>query len=234
MASLLSPRSKLWNNLLIDGESTAIPWTESPSLRSTLFCLATIFGGVGIYGASIGLWQGALMATYVGIKLPFIILLTLLLNGLFNGIIAQLLGSKLSFVQTTFAILTAFAVFALIVASLTPITVVMTLDAPAPDSAEGPVTHRRLILTHTFIIAFAGIISTSRLHRLLFRFTESTGAATRCLIALIVGNLFAGAQVGYLLRPIFCQPGLPVEFLRSDPFRGNFYEAVWWALQNSL
>ena len=73
-----------------------------------------------------------------------------------------------------------------------------------------------------------------RLYRLLAEHSLRPGAARRVLIALLAGNLFAGAQVGFLLRPIFGQPGLEIEFLRPDLFEGNFYESVWWALRHAF
>ncbi|MDF1851226.1 MAG: hypothetical protein P1U85_10350 [Verrucomicrobiales bacterium] len=220
--------------LLQDGQDTAVSWIEEKPPASILGSLAILFLGVGVYGASIGLWQGLEQACYVAIKLPFAILLTLLANGLLNGILASLLGVRLSFRETSLALLTSFAVFGLIVGSLSPITMGMAFDAPAPDSPDGPDTHRRLLLTHTLLIAFAGIISTGRLYQVLRHFADSDRAARHSLIGLLVGNLFAGAQISFLLRPIFGQPGLVIEFLRPDPFAGNFYESVWWAITQNL
>jgi hypothetical protein len=234
MHPALSIVETTWKDLLHGGEDSAEPWIASTDRRAVPFCAATILAGVGLYGASIGAWQGPLLGLYVAIKLPFVIFLTLLVNALLNGVLAQVLGVRLGIRQTTLALLAAFAVFALIVGSLSPITLGMVLDAPAPDSPRGELTHRRLLVIHTGIIALAGIISTGRLHRHLLRHSESTAAARRGLIALLTGNLFAGAQVGFLLRPIFGQPGLEIQFLRPDLFEGNFYESVWWALQHSF
>ncbi len=50
--------------------------------------------------------------------------------------------------------------------------------------------------------------------------------------AWLIGNLFVGAQISWILRPYFVSPGLKVEFLRVDPFDGNFYEAVFRAIRN--
>ena len=157
-----------------------------------------------------------------------------MVNSVINGMLAVLLGSRLSFTQTAFAILAAFSVFALIVGSLSPVTMAMALDLPSPDSSDAEVIHRRLLLTHTVIIALAGLVSTGRLFKLLTHFTETVAATCCCFAALILGNLFVGAQISYLLRPIFGQPGFEIEFLRPDLFRGNFYESVWWALTHSF
>lgn len=220
--------------LLQQGQATAVSWIEEKPPESVYGSLALLFLGVGVYGASIGIWQGAEQALYVAIKLPFAILLTLLANGILNGLLAILLGVKLSFRETSLALLTSFAVFGLIVGSLSPITFGMAVDAPGPDSPDGAQTHRTLLLVHTLLIAFAGIISTGRLYRVLRHFAETDRAARHSLLGLLVGNLFAGAQISYLLRPIFGQPGLVIEFLRPDAFSGNFYESVWWALTRNF
>jgi len=207
MAPLFSHISQAWDDLLVRGDETSLRWVGDLDRKAIPLSLVTIFLGVGFYGASIGIWQGPELATYTAIKLPLIILIPLTVNGMINGMLAVLLVSRLSFTQIAFAILTAFTVFALIVGSLSPMTMTMAMDLPAPDSFAAEIIHRRLLLIHTAIIA---------------------------LVGLVFGNLFVGAQIIYLLRPIFGQPGLKIEFLRPDMFRGNFYESVWWALTNSF
>lgn len=174
------------------------------------------------------------MAVYVAVKLPCVIFLTLGINGAINGMIAQVLATGLSFLQTIRAILMSFAVFALILGSLSPITLGMALDLPPPGSQEADQAHRILLLFHTALIAFAGIVATGKLHGILREFTGSGLVATRTLIAWLAGNLFVGAQVGYLLRPIFGSPDLEIAFLRPDAMQGNFYETVWWAVRQSF
>ncbi len=193
-------------------------------------CVLTICLGVGLYGATIGLWHGPLMALYVGMKLPLIIFATLLTNALINGLLAQLLGGGLSFRQTTESLLMAFTVFALIVGSLSPVTVFLAWNAPPPDAPGAGAVHRQLLVTHTLLIAFAGIVAVRQLHGILHHFSGSRVAAWRTLLAWLAGNLFAGAQIGFLFRPIFGTPGLEIAFLRPDAFEGNFYESVWWAI----
>lgn len=217
---------------LARGESDRLSaWLAGTSEQSRrLLCVATIVLGVGLYGATIGLWHGPLMAFYVGAKLPLIIFATLLVNAMINGLLAQLLGSGLSFRQTTEALLMTFTVFALIVGSLSPITVFLVWNAPPPGAPEAGAIHRQLLVTHTVLIAFAGIVSVKQLHGILEHFSGSRAAAGRTLVAWLAGNLFAGAQIGFLFRPIFGTPGLKIAFLRPDAFEGNFYESVWWAI----
>lgn len=221
---------------LTRGESARLSsWLTSAGEGTRLrLCLLTIFGGVGIYGASVGLWRSPLMAVYVAVKLPFVIFITLGVNGMINGMLAQVLASGLSFRQTIQAILMSFTVFALIVGSLSPITLGMALNLPGPEDPGAEAAHRQLLLFHTALIAFAGVIATGKLLGILRTHTGSSAVAGRTLVAWLAGNLFVGAQVGYILRPIFGSPGLKIEFLRPDAMRGNFYETVWWAIHQSL
>ena len=196
--------------------------------------ILTICCGVGIYGASIGLWRSPLMAAYVAVKLPCVIFITLAVNGIINGMLAQVFASGLSFRQTLQAILLSFTVFALIVGSLSPLTLGMALNLPGPGDDGADEAHRQLLLFHTALIAFAGVIATGKLLGILRAFTGSATVAFRILICWLAGNLFVGAQIGYILRPIFGSPELTIEFLRPDAMQGNFYESVWGAILRSF
>jgi hypothetical protein len=224
-----------WKSLAGGDSGVLSGWLDASGRETRLrLCISTIFIGVGLYGASIGLWRSPLMALYVGVKLPFVIFLTLAVNGLLNGMLAQVLSSGLTFRQTLQAILMSFTVFALIVGSLSPLTIGMALNFPGPDEAGAGLAHRQLLLIHTALIAFAGVVATGKLHGILRSFTGSDSVAKRTMIAWLAGNLFVGAQISFILRPIFGSPGLTVEFLRPDAMHGNFYESVWWALRHSL
>jgi len=87
--------------------------------------------------------------------------------------------------------------------------------------------HAFLICFHTAVIAYAGMVAHLRLLRSLGGAAGSAPAAIRTFLAWTAGNLFAGAQIGYALRPWAVTPGLPVEFVRQHPLEGNFYLAMW-------
>ena len=70
-----------------------------------------------------------------------------------------------------------------------------------------------------------------RLYRLLERVSGNRTTARRVLLGWLGGNFLLGSQLAWVLRPFIGSPGLAVEFLRADPLRGNFYEAVGRALQ---
>jgi hypothetical protein len=197
---------------------------ERPKLLPYLLAIVI---GCGSYGVALGLWRAPLMGLYVGIKMPLLILLTLSVNGLINGMMAQVLGSGLAFRQTLTAILMSFATFGMIVGSLSPLVIGMVLDAPPLNDPNAWDWYRMFLLMNTAVIAFAGVVANHKLLRLIQHFAGSASIGWRTLIAWLAGNLFVGAQLSYLLRPFFGNPELPVQFLRDDPFHGNFYQAVW-------
>src|ERR1044071_8676459 len=80
-------------------------WVSGHTTRLVVFCLAAIVLGAGVYGAVMGSWRDARQVLYSGIKLPLVILLTTLANGLINGMLAPLLGLNLTFRQSLAAVL---------------------------------------------------------------------------------------------------------------------------------
>lgn len=194
---------------------------ERPALGSWTLSAMLIVVGCAAYGFSLGLGRAPLMGIYVAIKLPLLIFLTLSINALLNGILAQVLGSGLSFRQTWSAILRSFALFSLIVGSLAPVATYFTLNADFPGS------YSTLLLVHVLVIAAAGIVANVQLYSGLRIQVPQKNVARNVLMAWRAGNLFVGAQFSYLLRPFFGQPALDVQLFRPDAFVGNFYSAVW-------
>lgn len=194
-------------------------------------CL-TIVLGCSLYGATVGIWRAPLQACYTAIKIPLLIFLTCGANALLNGMLAQLLGSDLSFRRTAAAILASFATAASILGSLSPVTLFVWWNAPTLESSHAILGHSVMLLTHVLVIACAGVLAN---HHLLAALETQIGNATvarRVLFSWLAGNLFLGAQLAWNLRPFIGSPSLAVQFVRADPLRGNFYEAVWHALQH--
>ena len=195
--------------------------------------MALIALGCGAYGFTVGLRNGWEMGAYVALKLPLIIFITLLLNGLLNGLLGLALGSGLGFRKSVQFLLTGFAIMAVILGALSPISFFVTLNMPASDGGSGRYAwHGASLLMHTCLIAFAGITANVRLLKYVREFADTSRAGTHAFFAWLAGNLFVGAQVSWNLRPFFVSPGLEVEFLRDEALNGNFYEAVVVALKN--
>lgn len=202
-------------------------WLDAPTSGRVAGVALTAFAGLAIYGFSVGYWRDPVMGLYVAVKLPLLVLLTLGCNGLLNGLLGLLLGTGLGFRQSLLALLSSFALAALILGALAPITFFLAWNAPSPQSPGATTAHAAYLVTHTFLIGFAGITANLHLHRLLAAKAPTPAAATATLLAWLGGNGFLGAQFSWILRPFFGFPTLEVQFLRPHPLRGNFYEAVW-------
>src|SRR5436190_21261343 len=165
---------------LLRGEIGAVS-LEKPGLRwFANYCLAIIVGS-SVYGATIGLWRAPLQSGFTAIKFLLLIFLTCIRNGAVNSIIAQLFGSGLSFKQTALAILMSFAIAAVILGTLSPVTLFVLYNAPPLGSANAIVGHSMMLLTHVFAIAFAGIVANRRLLNLLRRMAGRDATARAVL-----------------------------------------------------
>ncbi len=184
---------------------------------------------LAIYGFTTGFWRSPLMGCYVAVKMPLLVACTLGCNGLLNGLLGVLLGG-LGFRESMLALLSAFASAALILGSLAPVTLMLALDAPPPDSKYAASAHAGYLLFHVLLIAIAGVAGTLSLFKILLQRCPSRAIALTTMCAWLAGNGFLGAQFSWILRPFFGTPRLDVAFLRPDPMAGGFYEAVWRAL----
>ena len=203
-----------------------------PSVRLLAEYSLIILIGAGLYGATLGVWRAPLQSFYTAIKFPLVIFLTCLGNGTINGMLAQILGSGFSFKQTALAILMSLAIAAVILGGFAPITLFVWFNAPPLESKNAILGHSVMLLTHVFAIALAGVIANRRLLGLLRKMSGSNRTARTVLFTWLAGNLFLGAQLAWNLRPFIGSPTLAVQFLRDDPLRGNFYEAVWSAFRH--
>lgn len=215
---------------LLRGEvATLGAWTAEWQTARVVRDVTVICCGAGLFGAAVGWWRAPQQALFAGAKLPLILLLTAGGNALLNAMLAPLLGLHLRFQQSFLALLTSFALAATILGAFSSLVAFIIWNAP-PLTAGGPhnaTIHAMILLLLVAAIAFAGVAANLRLLQLLRNLAGEGAAAWRVLLAWLAGNLFLGSQLSWILRPFIGSPGLPVEFLRSDAFNGNFYEAVF-------
>lgn len=217
--------------ILCRGDSERIaPWLDEREPRWLLTCVLTIAAGCALYGGAVGLWRAPLQAAYTAVKMPLLIFLTCGGNALLNGLLAQVLGSGLSFRQTSLAILMSFTIVALVLAALSPVALFICLNTPEPTSAARDTGHSITLLCTVLFIAYAGVVANRRLRRVMERRCETPATARRVVWSWLAGNLFLGAQLSMVLRPFFGMPDMAIQFLSDEPLRGNFYEAVFKAL----
>ena len=131
------------------------------------FCVVAIVAGAGTYGAVMGSWSTPLQAFYAGIKLPLVILLTTLGNGLLNGMLAPLLGLNVSFRQSLLVVLMTFAIASLILGALSPVALFVVWNTPplTAGTHESSPEYGFLQLTLAVFVAYAGIVGNARLLR---------------------------------------------------------------------
>lgn len=214
---------------LLRGEPDALAlWTLGPAAGHAAFHLALICLGAGSYGLIMGWWRDPMQGVYVALKLPLILLLTTLLNALLNAMLAPLLGLNLTLRQSLRAVLMSFAIMAAVLGAFCPILAFLTWNAPpmTPD-VKSTGTYAFIKLTHVGVIGFAGIVGNARLHQLLLRLGGRPVVAARVLFAWLATNLFVGAQLVWMARPLIGAPQLPVVFFRDTALEGNFYEDVF-------
>lgn len=207
-------------------------WLVRRDSRLVWFCILAIAVGAAPYGAAMGCWWSPLQALYVAIKLPLLVLLTSLGNGLLNGMLAPLLGLNIGFRQSLTAVLVSFAYAALVLGALSPVALFIVWNTPPATAAtrSSSAEHALLQLTLVAFIAFAGVVGNVRLLPLLRQLAGSRFVARKVLFAWLAGNLFLGSQICWVLRP-FIWGGNPVAFIGPHPFQGSFYETVFAALK---
>ena len=223
--------------VLLRGEAQPIRgWMEHWSAPRLGLCLAVVILGTGAFGAALGSWRAPEQALNTAIKLPLILLLTALGNGLLNAMLAPLLGLNISMRQSLLAVLLSFTIAAAILGGFSPLLYFMVWNTPPLSAGAGSAysAHSLILLIETLMIAFAGVAANVRLVQLLRELSGSRAVARKVLFAWLAGNLFLGSQLAWILRPFVGSPGLPVQFLRPDALNGTFYESIWRAAKHLL
>lgn len=217
--------------LLAGDEESLARWTREADARWAVACVLISTAGCFLYGATVGLWRSDLQAFYTAVKFPLVVLLTCSGNALLNGILALVLGANLGFRQSVVAILMSFTIMGIILAGFAPLMLFLWWSIPAMGTAHSLIGQNITLLAHVVVIAYAGYMANLRLWQLLRRLTGSSSRAKAVLAAWLAGNLLLGTQITWILRPWIGRPSSPVRFFSPEPLRGNFFEAVWYAVR---
>jgi len=219
--------------------STVRQWIADWPSQFVWFCVVSILLGAGCYGLVIGSWRDELQAVYTGIKLPMVLLLTSVGNGLLNGMLAPLLGLNVTLRQSFLLVLISFAVTAVLLGSLSPVALNMIWNTPPLTGLTRlwSFEYGFLQLTLATFVAGAGIAANMRLLPLLRKFSRDARSARNVLLAWLATNLFLGSQVAWVLRPFIWDPAGPSQFIGRQYFKGSFFETVFnaaWRLIHSF
>ena len=206
-------------------------WVIRRQMALVVFCLVAIVFGAGSYGAVVGSWRDPMQALYTGLKLPLVILLTTLGNGLLNGMLAPLLGLNVTFRQSLAAVLVSFAITAIVLGALSPVALFIVWNTPPLTAGTTLVSpeYSLLQLTLALFVALAGVLGNVRLLPLLRHWARNATIARKVLFAWLAGNLLLGSQICWVLRPFIWDSKRPVEFIGPEGFHGSFFETVFQA-----
>jgi hypothetical protein len=177
-----------------------------------------------------GAFQGAMMGAYAAlnggsalfivlsaIKVPLFLIVTaaLMLPALY--VLYALLGLGDQFGTALRALVAGQAAFALILASISPLTLVFYLSGAS---------YRGALTFNLLLFAVAGIAAQNTIR---LRFHELLARDQRHSRLLSIGFTlwaFVAVQLAWNLRPFVGSPDAPAQFLRPDAFT-NAYMSIW-------
>ncbi len=183
-----------------------------------------ILAGTLCYGFVFGLWRSPLQAVLSALKMPLLLVAVTLTSGLINGMLAQVLGTGLSFRQVLLCILVNLAIASLILGALSPVMLFLVLQLPSQDSPDAMLIYRTLLPAHTIIVAIAGIIGCARLIELLRMLTGSAHVARLVFLCWISVSGLTGIQLSWMISPFLARPGESVPIINPNAFARNVFE----------
>lgn len=204
---------------------------HGPTVRRLLL---TSIVGTALYGMAFGIWRSPVQTVFSMLKMPTMVLAVTVTTGLLSAILAQVLGSRLSFMQVGMCILFGFSIMSIILGALAPVAAYLSTQCSPPGSHSGMSHYRVLLCSHTGIVGMAGLAGYARLYRLLVRLIGDAGTARKVLWAWIAAAALAGTQLSWLLSPFLCRPDVEITFLNPLAFESNFFEYLWAAIIGEL
>jgi hypothetical protein len=190
-------------------------------IKQLLFILLFSF----IYGIVMGSYNGLLQSVVTGIKIPFLILLSLLICFPALYVIQYMIGSTMSIYQMTNIILSGFIVFSTIALSFSPIVIFFMITSD---------NYAFLKLLHVAIFTFSGIFAVKTIIIGLTFSCEKKNIYPKLGMKIfkiwVVILAFVSSQLAWNLRPFIGSRDLSFELFRKR--ESNFYVAVIQSVAN--
>ncbi|MBT7065026.1 MAG: hypothetical protein HN919_01875 [Verrucomicrobia bacterium] len=191
------------------------------------FTLSTL-ALLGLYGLSMGIYNGPAQAAAALVKMPMLFFLTLLVCFPVLHVLNVLFGAKTRFLST----------LALIMASITTASIILGACAPIifffVISGSG---YSFMKLLHVFVTGTAASIGVISMYRGLMVVCENDGiypkSAIRILRIWLFIFAFVGTQMVWSLRPLVGDRSQKFEIIRSNR-EGNFYSSVIHSVKDIL
>lgn len=172
-----------------------------------------------VYGIVMGSYNGLLQSLVTGVKIPCLILLSLIICFPALYVIQYMIGSTMSVYQMANVILSGFVVFSTITISFAPIVIFFMITSD---------NYAFLKLLHVGIFTFSGIFAIRTIIRGLTFSCEKKNIYPRLGMNIfkvwIVIFAFVSSQLAWNLRPFVGSRDMPFELFRHR--EGNFYIAV--------
>lgn len=172
-----------------------------------------------LYGIIMGSYNGVLQSIVTGIKVPCLIILSLLICFPALYVIQSVIGSTMTIFQMVNIIFSGFFVFSAISLSFAPIVIFFMITG---DS------YAFLKLLHVGIFIFSGIFTVKTIINGLKFSCEKKNVYPKIGMTIfktwIVILAFVSSQLAWNLRPFVGSRDLPFELFRKH--EGNFYVAV--------
>lgn len=209
------PSALTWVEQLLRAPDAALgalvdsPEGASPATLRTL--VLTVALGAGLFGGVLGAARGPLQSLAAGVKLPVVLLVTLMVCVAPFVALARIAGTRLTAASTVSLVLGASARLALVLAGLAPVLWLVASE----------VRYHSIIVTAVAACAVAGAAAL----RFLFQGLERVKAPLRVGLAWVLLFSLVGAQSGWCLRPFVVRPRTA-----SPPIvralEGDFFEAI--------
>lgn len=187
-----------------------------------------IFCFTFFYGLIMGSYNGWGQSLASGLKLWFLLFLTLVICFPSFYIVQLILGSKIKIAQLVLLILSGFVMTSTILVAFAPIVLFFQLSGGG---------YQFLQLLHVGIFAFAGFFGMRVVVDALKTTFEAQNVYPKIGLTVfriwIIIFAFVGVQLSWNLRPFLGSKEMPFEIFRSDT-RGNFYSTVLGALGHLL
>jgi hypothetical protein len=172
-----------------------------------------------LYGIIMGSYNGVLQSLVTGIKVPCLILISLLICFPALYVIQSVIGSTMTIYQMVNIIFSGFFVFSTIALSFAPIVIFFMITS---DS------YAFLKLLHVAIFTFAGIFAVKTIINGLTYSCEKKNIYPKLGMKIfkiwVVILAFVSSQLAWNLRPFVGSRDMPFELFRER--EGNFYIAV--------
>jgi len=189
--------------------------------------LAAILTLSAFYGMFMGIDIGWKQMLASALEVPILYLLTLFVCFPVLHVVNVLLGSRLGLLQTLALILSAITLNCILLASCAPIVLFFILTGADYSFQK---------LLHVLIFGFAGVWAMVALLRGLAAMCEHSSVypkqALKILWVWMFVFGFVGTQMAWTLRPFVGAPNREFQIFRKQ--EGNFYRAVWQAMDDVL